>query len=51
MGKLLTDVIPRLIELAVQGKLKVDTEVVRLQDVEKVWGRSDLHGKRIVLVP
>jgi NADPH2:quinone reductase len=51
MGKLLTDVIPTLIELAVQGKIKVDTEVVPLRDVEQAWSRSDLHGKRIVLVP
>ena len=51
MGKLLTEIIPKLIELAVQGKVKVDTEVVPLRDVEQAWERSDLHGKRIVLVP
>ncbi len=51
MGKLMTEIIPKLIQLAVEGKIKVDTETAPLRDVEKVWGRSDLHGKRLVLVP
>ncbi len=51
MGRLMTDIIPKLLQLAVEGKVKVDTEVVQLSDVEKVWSRSDLHGKRLVLIP
>jgi NADPH2:quinone reductase len=33
------------------GKLQAEIEVVALKDVERAWGRADLHGKRIVLVP
>ena len=33
------------------GKLKAEIETVPLKDVERAWGRADLHGKRIVLVP
>lgn len=33
------------------GKLKAEIETVPLNDVERAWGRADLHGKRIVLVP
>ncbi len=33
------------------GKLQAEIEVVPLKDVERAWGRADLHGKRIVLVP
>ncbi len=51
MGKLTTEIIPKLIQLSVEGKIKVDTEVVPLRDVEQAWNRSDLHGKRLVLVP
>lgn len=51
MGRLMTEIIPKLIQLAVEGKLKVDTETAPLSAVEQVWGRSDLHGKRLVLVP
>lgn len=33
------------------GKLHAGIEQVPLRDVERVWERSDLHGRRIVLVP
>lgn len=33
------------------GKLHADIEQVPLKDVETAWLRSDLHGKRIVIVP
>jgi NADPH2:quinone reductase len=33
------------------GKLQAVIEAVPLKDVERAWGRADLHGKRIVLVP
>lgn len=32
-------------------KLHIDLEIVSLQDVEKVWKRSDFQGKRLVIVP
>jgi NADPH2:quinone reductase len=33
------------------GKLQAEVEAVPLKDVERAWGGTDLHGKRIVLVP
>jgi NADPH2:quinone reductase len=33
------------------GALQAEIEVVPLKDVARAWGRADLHGKRIVLVP
>jgi NADPH2:quinone reductase len=34
-----------------QGKLHADVEPVPLRDVENAWQRTDLHGRRIVIVP
>jgi NADPH2:quinone reductase len=34
-----------------EGKLHMDVEQVPLKDVESAWQRTDLHGKRIVIVP
>jgi NADPH:quinone reductase-like Zn-dependent oxidoreductase len=34
-----------------EGKLHMDIERVPLRDVENAWQRTDLHGKRIVIVP
>lgn len=34
-----------------EDKFKVDIEVVSLADIEKAWQRTDLEGKRIVVVP
>jgi NADPH2:quinone reductase len=34
-----------------QGKLHADIEQVPLKDVESAWQRTDLHGKRIVIIP
>ncbi len=33
------------------GKLSMDIERVPLKDVESAWQRTDLYGKRIVIVP
>lgn len=33
------------------GKLQADIEQVPLKDVESAWKRTDVHGKRIVIVP
>lgn len=33
------------------GKLRADIEQVPLKDVESAWKRTDIHGKRIVIVP
>ncbi len=33
------------------GRLRADIERVPLKDVERAWERTDLHGKRIVIMP
>jgi len=42
---------PLLWALAASGKLRIDTEPVRLAEIENAWRRSDLHGRRLVIVP
>ncbi|MGH7911681.1 MAG: quinone oxidoreductase family protein [Candidatus Dormibacteraceae bacterium] len=34
-----------------EGRLEADLERVPLRDVERAWGRRDLHGRRLVIVP
>jgi hypothetical protein len=33
------------------GELTFDVETVSLSDVETAWQRTDLHGKRLVVLP
>ena len=33
------------------NKLKIEIEPVPLRDIERAWARTDLHGKRLVIVP
>ncbi|HEV8194027.1 MAG TPA: zinc-binding alcohol dehydrogenase family protein [Ktedonobacterales bacterium] len=33
------------------GKLRADIECAPLKDVERAWKQSDLHGKRVVILP
>jgi hypothetical protein len=42
---------PRLWKLAAKGELRIDVEPVPLPDVQAAWQRSDLGGRRLVLVP
>src|SRR5262249_40756961 len=42
---------PRMWALAASGKLRIDVEQVPLADVEKVWKRGDVDGRRAVFVP
>lgn len=41
----------QLMNLAAQGQLHIDVEPVPLVDIERAWSRSDLHGRRLVIVP
>jgi NADPH:quinone reductase-like Zn-dependent oxidoreductase len=34
-----------------EGKLRADIEQAPLRDIERAWKRTDLHGRRIVIVP
>jgi len=41
----------QLMNLAAQGQLHIDVEPVPLADIERAWARTDLHGRRLVIVP
>ena len=41
----------QLMDLAAHGGIHVDVEPVPLSDIENAWIRSDLHGRRLVMVP
>lgn len=45
------DVFPQLWALAASGKLRIDTEQAPLADVETIWQRQGLFGRRLVLIP
>ena len=47
----MTVVLPKLFQLAAEGKLRIDTEVLPLADVTAAWERGDSNGHRMVLVP
>jgi NADPH2:quinone reductase len=42
---------PQVWALAVSGKLRIDTEPVPLAEIENAWRRSDLSGRRLVIIP
>ncbi|KAL9654498.1 hypothetical protein ABK040_010518 [Willaertia magna] len=41
--------LPEAFEYAAQGKLKIDTEVHNLEDIENVWNKKVDAGKRLVI--
>lgn len=46
----LTDAFDQVVDLAVQGKLRIDTERVSLAQVADVWDRNP-RGRRLVVIP
>jgi D-arabinose 1-dehydrogenase-like Zn-dependent alcohol dehydrogenase len=50
MAKIPTEIIPYLFQLAVEGKIRIDTEAVPLRDVSEAWQRKETGGKRLVAV-
>ena len=42
---------PQLWALAAAGKLRIDTEPVPLEEIERAWQRNDLAGRRLVVIP
>lgn len=49
MQKLLKEIIPEMFQLAADNKLKAETEIIALQDVEKLWDTEVPDGKRLVV--
>ncbi len=50
MKLLLSEIIPEMFQAAVNGKLKIDTETVYLQDIEEVWKREITNRKRLIVL-
>jgi NADPH:quinone reductase-like Zn-dependent oxidoreductase len=48
---LLSETLSRVFVLAAHDQLHMDVEPVPLADIEKVWARGDLDGRRVVIVP
>jgi NADPH:quinone reductase-like Zn-dependent oxidoreductase len=49
--KAVFDAFPQLWALAASGKLRLDTEQAPLADVEAIWQRQHLPGRRLVIIP
>jgi D-arabinose 1-dehydrogenase-like Zn-dependent alcohol dehydrogenase len=48
--QLFTDMIPEMLELAADKKIKLGTEEIRLSDIEKIWDMEIQDGKRLVVM-
>ena len=46
----ITETLPKIWKLAASEKIRIDTELVPLAEIGKAWQRSDVHGKRIVII-
>ena len=49
--KAIFDTFPQLWALAASGKLRLDTDQAPLADVEAIWQRQHLPGRRLVIIP
>jgi NADPH2:quinone reductase len=49
-GEVLANAMQRVMAYAANGELQVDTERVRLADIESAWQRAP-HGRRLVVIP
>lgn len=45
-----TEIVPEMMQLAADGKLRIDTEMVPLSSIEKTWNTHGKPGSRIVVV-
>lgn len=49
MQELFTKIIPEMFQLAAENKLKVETVMVKLEDIGKLWDMEVPGGKRLVI--
>ena len=47
---ILIEALHKVLSHAASGELSIDTEHVRLRDIEEAWGR-DPQGRRLVVIP
>jgi NADPH:quinone reductase-like Zn-dependent oxidoreductase len=50
MKKLQTEVLPEMMQLAADGKLKIETVTAPLKDIETAWQQAVDPGKRLVVL-
>jgi len=50
MKKMLSEMIPEMMQLAIGGKLKIDTVTAKLEDIETAWNEKTPPAKRLVIV-
>jgi hypothetical protein len=43
------EILPEMFQLAAEGKLKVGTVPVRIEDIGKLWERDVTGGRRVVV--
>jgi NADPH:quinone reductase-like Zn-dependent oxidoreductase len=49
VGQLFTEILPEMFELAANGKLKVETITVKLEDITELWDLDIPDGRRLVV--
>lgn len=47
---LITEILPEMFQLAADNKLKIDTEIAEIKDVEALWDAEIPGGKRLVIM-
>jgi len=49
--ELLSSAFRQLMDLAARNEIHIEVESIPLHDIETAWMRTDLHGRRLVIVP
>ncbi len=49
VGILISEILPEMFQLAAEGKLKVETIIVKIEDIAELWNMKIPGGKRLVV--
>lgn len=49
VGQLFTEILPEMFQLAAEGKLKVETITVKLENIEELWNLDVPDARRLVV--
>lgn len=50
VGLIFTEILPEMFQLAVEGKLKVETIKAKLEDIAELWNLDVPDGQRLVVI-
>lgn len=50
LGQLFTEILPEALQLAAEGRLRIDTVTIALPDIERLWELPVPDGQRLVVV-